>query len=98
MTIFVKLSKIDILLNIKYFYILNGGNIMKKSWIIILVFAIIIIGIISGLAIYNKNGKSKKQKFILTELPIPKSSSDTCKNFRKKHPELIVDNFTKNEN
>ena len=59
----------------------------------------------SGLSRYEglfmkgvKNGKSKKQKFILTELPIPKSSSDNCKNFRKKHPELIVDNFTKNEN
>ena len=32
---------------------------MKKSWIIILVVAIIIIGIISGLAIYNKNEKSQ---------------------------------------
>ena len=32
---------------------------MKKSWIIILVFAIIIIGIIAGLTIYDKNGKSK---------------------------------------
>ncbi len=32
---------------------------MKKSWIIILVVAIIIIGIISGLAIYNKNAKPK---------------------------------------
>lgn len=32
---------------------------MKKSWIIILVIAIIIIGIIAGLAIYNKNEKSK---------------------------------------
>ena len=32
---------------------------MKKSWIIILIFAIIIIGIIAGLAIYDKNGKSK---------------------------------------
>ena len=32
---------------------------MKKSWIIILVVAIIIIGIISGLAIYNKNGKTQ---------------------------------------
>lgn len=32
---------------------------MKKSWIIILVVAIIIIGIIAGLAIYNKNEKSK---------------------------------------
>lgn len=32
---------------------------MKKSWIIILILAIIIIGIIAGLAIYNKNEKSK---------------------------------------
>lgn len=32
---------------------------MKKNWIIILVIAIIIIGIIAGLAIYNKNEKSK---------------------------------------
>ena len=32
---------------------------MKKSWIIILVVAIIIIGIIAGLAIYNKNEKSQ---------------------------------------
>lgn len=32
---------------------------MKKSWIIILALLIIIIGIISGLAIYNKNEKSK---------------------------------------
>lgn len=32
---------------------------MKKSWIIILVVAIIIIGIMAGLAIYNKNEKSK---------------------------------------
>ena len=31
---------------------------MKKSWIIILVILIIIIGIIAGLAIYNKNKKS----------------------------------------
>ncbi len=42
-----------------------------------------------------KNGKYKKQKFILRELPIPKSSSDTCKNFRKNHPELIVENTEK---
>ena len=32
---------------------------MKKSWIIILVVAIIVIGIIAGLAIYNKNGKTQ---------------------------------------
>ena len=32
---------------------------MKKSWIIILVVAIIIVGIIAGLAIYNKNGKTQ---------------------------------------
>ena len=32
---------------------------MKKSWIIILVVAIIIIGIIAGLAIYNKNEKTQ---------------------------------------
>lgn len=32
---------------------------MKKSWIIILVVTIIIIGIIAGLAIYNKNGKTQ---------------------------------------
>lgn len=32
---------------------------MKKSWIIILVAAIIIIGIIAGLAIYNKNEKTQ---------------------------------------
>lgn len=32
---------------------------MKKSWIIILILAIIIIGIIAGLAIYNQKGNSK---------------------------------------
>mgnify|MGYP005809542547 CR=1 FL=1 len=32
---------------------------MKKSWIIILILAIIIIGIIAGLAIYNQKGDSK---------------------------------------
>ena len=32
---------------------------MKKSWIIILVVAIIIIGIVAGLAIYNKNEKAQ---------------------------------------
>ena len=32
---------------------------MKKSWIIILALLIIIIGIIAGLSIYNKNEKSK---------------------------------------
>lgn len=32
---------------------------MKKSWIIILILAIIIIGIIAGLAIYNKSEDSK---------------------------------------
>ena len=32
---------------------------MKKSWIIILVVAIIIIGIVAGLAIYNKNEKTQ---------------------------------------
>ena len=32
---------------------------MKKSWIIILVIVIIIVGIIAGLAMYNKNKKTK---------------------------------------
>lgn len=40
----------------------------------------------------RKNGQYKKQRFILKELQIPKSSADNCKKFKIKHPELIVAN------
>lgn len=38
---------------------------MKKSWIIILALAIIIIGGISGIAIYNKNKKENRERNIV---------------------------------
>lgn len=38
---------------------------MKKSWIIILALAIIIIGIIAGISIYNKNKKENKERNIV---------------------------------
>lgn len=38
---------------------------MKKSWIIILALAILIIGVIAGIAIYEKNKKEIKEKSIV---------------------------------
>lgn len=51
---------------------------MKKSWIIILVMAIIIIGIISGLAIYSQN-KSSKNNIIENEInEVSEKITDEC--------------------
>ena len=51
---------------------------MKKSWIIILIFAIIIIGIISGLAI-NSQKKNSKNKIIENEInEVSEKVTDEC--------------------
>lgn len=42
-----------------------GGNFMKKNWIIILIIAIIIIGVITGIAIYDKNKKVAEDNNII---------------------------------
>lgn len=58
---------------------------MKKSWIIILVVAIIIIGIISGLAIYNKNAKPKNN---IVENEINKVSEKVTDECTEEYEEL----------
>ena len=58
---------------------------MKKSWIIILVVAIIIIGIISGLAIYNKNEKSQNN---IIENEINKISEKVTDEYTEEYEEL----------
>lgn len=51
---------------------------MKKSWIIILILAIIIIGIIAGLAIYNKK-ESSKNNIIENEInTVSEKITDEC--------------------
>lgn len=51
---------------------------MKKSWIIMLVSAVIIIGIISGLTIYNKN-KNSQNNIIVNEINmVSKKVTDEC--------------------
>ena len=51
---------------------------MKKSWIIILVVAIIIIGIVAGLAIYNKNEKTQN-KIVENEInKVSEKVTDEC--------------------
>ena len=51
---------------------------MKKSWIIILVVAIIIIGIVAGLAIYNKNEKAQNN-IVENEInKVSKKVTDEC--------------------
>ena len=58
---------------------------MKKSWIIILVVAIIIIGIIAGLAIYNKNGKTQNN---IVENEIDKVSEKITDECTEEYEEL----------
>lgn len=51
---------------------------MKKSWIIILASAVIIIGIISGLTIYNKN-KNSQNNIIVNEINmVSEKVTDEC--------------------
>ena len=58
---------------------------MKKSWIIILVVAIIVIGIIAGLAIYNKNGKTQNN---IVENEINKVSEKVTDECTEEYEEL----------
>lgn len=58
---------------------------MKKSWIIILVVAIIIVGIIAGLAIYNKNGKTQNN---IVENEIDKVSEKITDECTEEYEEL----------
>ena len=51
---------------------------MKKSWIIILASAVIIIGIIAGLTIYNKN-KNSQRNIIVNEINmVSEKVTDEC--------------------
>ena len=58
---------------------------MKKSWIIILVVAIIIIGIVAGLAIYNKNEKAQNN---IVENEINKVSEKVTDECTEEYEEL----------
>ena len=58
---------------------------MKKSWIIILVVAIIIIGIVAGLAIYNKNEKTQNN---IVENEINKVSEKVTDECTEEYEEL----------
>lgn len=81
---------------------LNNTKSIDKHAIIVDAWLGFVDYINSGLSRYEslfmkglKKGRHKKQKFILKQQEFPISKSDTCENFKKKFPELLVEN-TKN--